>query len=65
MPADRAPAFVVTCPKCRSPQTRLLRHWSDPPRPGVHFNPTHRCEHCGHEWIYRSPKEKLRSFIDH
>lgn len=62
---DRKPPFVITCPECGNEDVKLLRHWNDRPRkePAPTFDPTHRCERCGFRWIYRSPKEKIRSFL--
>ena len=62
---DRRPPLVIKCPDCGSAAIKAIRHWNDPPRnsPAPAFDPTHACEACGFRWIYRSPKEKFRSFI--
>ena len=62
---DRKPPFVITCPECGNQDVKLLRHWNDRPgkEPAPSFDPTHQCERCGFRWIYRSPKEKIRSFL--
>jgi len=63
---DRTRRFVVRCPECHGEEVKLLRDWRDPlPKADAPaFNPTHQCTKCGFRWIYRSPKEKLRSFVD-
>lgn len=62
---DRKPPFVIICPECGNQDVKLLRHWSDRPRKETvpTFDPTHQCERCGFRWIYRSPKEKIRSLL--
>ena len=59
---DRSQPFAITCRKCRSTDLKALRHWHTPPT-GKGFEPTHHCNACGLDFIYRSPKETLRSFM--
>lgn len=59
---DKQKASVITCRQCGSPDLQQLRHWNTPPS-GKLFDPTHHCNKCGLDFIYRSPKEKLRDFL--
>ena len=60
---DRQKSLVITCRQCGSTDLEQLRHWNTPPS-GKAFDPTHHCNMCGLDFIYRSPKEKLRDFLE-
>jgi len=56
---DQKPQRVIVCRKCGSDQVTALRDWTLPPSRKV-FDPSHRCNRCGWDFIYRSPREVLR-----
>lgn len=59
---DRQKSVVITCRQCGSDDLESLRHWNTPSS-GKPFEPTHHCRKCGLDFIYRTPKEKLRDFM--
>ena len=60
---DKPKAAVICCRQCGSTNLQALRHWNSPPS-GKEFDPTHHCNKCGLDFIYHSPKERLRDFLD-
>jgi len=60
--SDQIKPQTITCRQCGSANLVQLRHWNTPPS-GKAFDPTHHCNQCGLDFIYRSPKEKLRDFL--
>ena len=60
---DKPKATVIVCRQCGGTDLQLLRHWNTPPS-GKAFDPTHHCNKCGLDFIYRSPREKLMDWLD-
>lgn len=60
---DKPKATVIVCRQCGSTDLQLLRHWNTPPS-GKAFDPTHHCNKCGLDFIYRPPREKLMDWLD-
>ncbi len=60
---DKSKPVVVSCRQCGSTDLTQLRHWNSLPSGRV-FDPTHHCNKCGLDFIYRSPREMLRDFLE-
>ena len=59
---DQPRSFAITWRQCGSSDLQALRHWNTPPS-GKVFDPTHHCNKCGQDFIWHSPKERLRDYI--